>query len=58
MHFDIKDLKLFLGIREEGSITRAAYKAYMTAVAGSVRLRNLEQSIKLRLLYRSSKAIA
>ncbi|HFY7500189.1 TPA: hypothetical protein ACIIGK_003395, partial [Salmonella enterica subsp. enterica serovar Typhimurium] len=26
MHFDIKDLKLFLAISEEGSITRGAEK--------------------------------
>ncbi|HAD0166360.1 TPA_asm: LysR family transcriptional regulator, partial [Salmonella enterica subsp. enterica serovar Typhimurium] len=57
MHFDIKDLKLFLAISEEGSITRGAEKTYMSAASGSVRIRNLEQSINLRLLYRSSKGI-
>ncbi|MDJ3178132.1 LysR family transcriptional regulator, partial [Salmonella enterica] len=50
MHFDIKDLKLFLAISEEGSITRGAEKTYMSAASGSVRIRNLEQSINLRLL--------
>ncbi|MCD3060477.1 LysR family transcriptional regulator, partial [Salmonella enterica subsp. enterica serovar Enteritidis] len=29
MHFDIKDLKLFLAISEEGSLTRGAEKTYM-----------------------------
>ncbi|HGA5675683.1 TPA: LysR family transcriptional regulator [Salmonella enterica subsp. enterica serovar Chester] len=58
MHFDIKDLKLFLAISEEGSLTRGAEKTYMSAASGSVRIRNLEQSINLRLLYRSSKGIA
>lgn len=57
MHFDIKDLKLFLAISEEGSLTRGAEKTYMSAASGSVRIRNLEQSINLRLLYRSSKGI-
>ncbi|TYN13347.1 LysR family transcriptional regulator, partial [Salmonella enterica subsp. enterica serovar Typhimurium] len=57
MHFAIKDLKLFLAISEEGSITRGAVKTYMSAASGSVRIRNLEQSINLRLLYRSSKGI-
>lgn len=56
MHFDIKDLKLFLAISEEGSLTRGAEKTYMSAASGSVRIRNLEQSINLRLLYRSSKS--
>ncbi|MDI5032765.1 LysR family transcriptional regulator, partial [Salmonella enterica] len=28
MHFDIKDLKLFLAISEEGSLTRGAEKTY------------------------------
>ncbi|ECK2996455.1 LysR family transcriptional regulator, partial [Salmonella enterica] len=30
MHFDIKDLKLFLAISEEGSLTRGAEKTYMS----------------------------
>ncbi|AQL44946.1 hypothetical protein BVA04_00070 [Salmonella enterica subsp. enterica serovar Typhimurium] len=55
MHFDIKDLKLFLAISEEGSITRGAEKTYMSAASGSVRIRNLEQSINLRLLYRIAR---
>ncbi|EDP2253250.1 LysR family transcriptional regulator, partial [Salmonella enterica subsp. enterica serovar Enteritidis] len=29
MHFDIKDLKLFLAISEEGSLTRGAEKTHM-----------------------------
>ncbi|AIR00852.1 TPA: LysR family transcriptional regulator [Pluralibacter gergoviae] len=58
MHFDITDLKLFLAISEEGSLTRGAEKTHLSAASASVRIRNLEESINARLLYRSSQGVA
>lgn len=57
MYFDIKDLKLFFVISEEGSIICGVEKIYMFVVFGSVCICNFEQSINLRLLYCSSKGI-
>ncbi|EMO7187525.1 LysR family transcriptional regulator [Pluralibacter gergoviae] len=58
MHFDITDLKLFLAISEEGSLTCGAEKTHLSAASASVRIRNLEESINARLLYRSSQGVA
>lgn len=57
MHFDITDLKLFLAISEQQSLTQGAQKAFMSAASASVRLKNLEERIKLRLFYRSSQGV-
>ncbi|TNV10483.1 LysR family transcriptional regulator [Buttiauxella sp. B2] len=57
MHFDITDLKLFLAISEQQNLTRGAQKAYMSAASASVRMKNLEERINLRLFYRSSQGV-
>lgn len=57
MHFDITDLKLMLSISEQNSLTRGAEKAYMSAASASIRLKNLEERLSLRLFYRSSQGV-
>lgn len=57
MQFDFVDLRLFVTIAEEKSLTRAAVRAHMSLPAASMRIKNLEQSIGSPLLERSSSGI-
>lgn len=58
MQFDFVDLRLFVYIAEEKSLTRAAVRAHMSLPAASMRIKNLEQSIGSPLLDRSSQGIS
>lgn len=57
MHFDLVDLRLFVYIAEENSLTRAAVRAHMSVPAASMRMKNIEQSINTKLLNRESHGI-
>ena len=57
IHFDLVDLKLFVYIAEENSLTRAAVRAHMSLPAASMRIKNLEQSIGTKLLNRETQGI-
>jgi DNA-binding transcriptional LysR family regulator len=57
IHFDLVDLKLFVYIAEENSLTRAAVRAHMSLPAASMRIKNMEQSIGTKLLNRESQGI-
>lgn len=57
IHFDLVDLKLFVYIAEENSLTRAAVRAHMSLPAASMRIKNLEQSIGVKLLNRETQGI-
>jgi DNA-binding transcriptional LysR family regulator len=58
MQFDFVDLRLFVYIAEEKSLTRAAVRAHMSLPAASMRVKSLEQSIGSPLLDRSSQGIS
>lgn len=57
IHFDLVDLRLFVYIAEENSLTRAAARAHMSLPAASTRIRNLEDSIGTRLINREPHGI-
>jgi DNA-binding transcriptional LysR family regulator len=57
IHFDLTDLRLFVYIAEENSLTRAAVRAHMSLPAASIRIKNLEESIGARLINRDSQGI-
>lgn len=57
IHFDLVDLRLFVYIAEENSLTRAAVRAHMSVPAASMRMKNIEQSINTKLLNRESQGI-
>jgi DNA-binding transcriptional LysR family regulator len=58
MHIDLKDLKLFIAIAEEGNLTRGAKRAYLTAPAASARIKALEEILGAQLLYRGNKGVS
>ena len=58
MHIDLKDLKLFIAIAEAGNLTRGAKRAYITAPAASARIKALEETLSVQLLYRGNKGVS
>jgi DNA-binding transcriptional LysR family regulator len=57
MHFDLVDLRLFVNIADSNSMTRGAGRSHLSLPAASVRIKNLEEGIGTRLLYRSSQGV-
>jgi DNA-binding transcriptional LysR family regulator len=57
IHFDLTDLRLFVYIAEENSLTRAAVRAHMSLPAASIRIKNLEDSIGTKLINREAHGI-
>jgi DNA-binding transcriptional LysR family regulator len=57
MHFDLNDLRLFLLVAEEGSLTKAAAKHHLSLAAASARIKALEVQADLPLLYREARGV-
>jgi DNA-binding transcriptional LysR family regulator len=57
MHFDLVDLRLMTCIAETNSLTRGAERFHMSVPAASTRIKNLEENIGSKLLYRTSQGV-
>lgn len=57
MHFDFRDLELFVAVADTGSIARAAEHCHTVASAVSKRLSDLERTFGTALLVRSAKGV-
>lgn len=57
MHFDLIDLRLMVRVAEANSLTRGAEASHMSLPAASTRIKNLEESIGTKLLYRTSQGV-
>lgn len=57
MHIDLTDLRLFVAIAESSSLTKGAQRNHLSVPAVSLRVKNLEEGIGARLLYRSSQGV-
>lgn len=57
MHFDLVDLRLMARIAEANSLTGGAAASHMSLPAASARVRNLEERIGTKLLYRTSQGV-
>src|SRR5690625_511384 len=58
VHFDFIDLRLFVHIAEENSLTRAAQRMPMSLPAASMRIKKLEESIGVPLFERTATGIS
>ncbi len=56
--FDLVDIKLFVRIAETNSLTQGAHHSYMSAPAASVRIKNIEEHLGTKLLYRTSQGVS
>lgn len=57
MHFDLVDLRLMVRIAEANSLTRGAEASHLSLPAASTRVKNLEDSIGTKLLFRHSQGV-
>ena len=57
MNFDFIDFRLFLNIAETKNLTRAAERTFLSVPAASTRIKNLENTLNLKLLERSSHGV-
>lgn len=57
MHFDLVDLRLMVNIADANSMTRGAELSFISLPAASTRIKNLEESIGAKLLYRTSQGV-
>ncbi|HRO58505.1 MAG TPA: LysR substrate-binding domain-containing protein [Burkholderiaceae bacterium] len=57
MHFDLFDLRLFVFVAEESNIRRGAERACISLAAASTRIKQLEENIGAKLLYRKAHGV-
>ncbi len=57
MRFDLTDLRLFLDVREAGSITAGAERSHMTLASASERIRRMEGALGAPLLVRNRRGV-
>jgi DNA-binding transcriptional LysR family regulator len=57
MHFDLVDLRLMVRVAEANSLTRGAEAVYMSVPTASTRIKGIEDSIGVKLLYRTSQGV-
>src|SRR5690625_6212626 len=57
IHFDFVDLRLFVYIAEENSLTRGAQRIHISLPAASMRIKKLEESIGIPLFERTATGI-
>ncbi|OGR36685.1 MAG: LysR family transcriptional regulator [Desulfovibrionales bacterium GWA2_65_9] len=55
MSFDLTDLRLFLHVVESGSITSGAERAFLALASASARIRNMEDTLGVKLLTRGRR---
>jgi DNA-binding transcriptional LysR family regulator len=57
MQFDLNDLRLFVLVADEGSLTRAAQRQHLSLAATSSRIKSLETHSGQALLYREARGV-
>lgn len=57
MHFDLVDLRLMVGVAEANSVTGGAEASHLSVPAASTRIKNLENSVGAKLLFRTSQGV-
>lgn len=57
LFFDLVDLRLFVNIAQANSLTRGAQRSYLSLAAASMRIKNLEDALGTKLLYRASQGV-
>ena len=57
LHFDLVDLRLMVRVAEANSLTRGAEASHISLPAASTRIKNLEENLGLKLLYRTSQGV-
>jgi DNA-binding transcriptional LysR family regulator len=56
-HFDLIDVRLFVSVAEKNTLTHGAETCHMSLAAASKRIKTLEDSLNVKLLYRNSQGV-
>jgi DNA-binding transcriptional LysR family regulator len=56
-HFDLVDMRLMANVADENNLSRGAERSYMSVPAASVRIKNLEDRLGTKLLYRTGQGV-
>ncbi len=57
-HYDLTDLRVFIAVAEEGSVSRGAERCHLAPSTVSLRLKGLEAAIGVKLLQRQARGVA
>jgi DNA-binding transcriptional LysR family regulator len=57
MHIDLVDLRLLVAVAETNSLTGGAARCHLSLPAVSMRIKNLEEGVGAKLMYRSSLGV-
>lgn len=57
-HYDLTDLRVFIAVAEEGSVSRGAERCHLAPSTASLRLKGLETAIGAALLQRQARGVA
>jgi len=57
MHFDLTDLRLMVKVAEANSVTGGAQALYLSVPAASTRIKNLEEAVGAKLLFRTPQGV-
>ncbi|CAN5804453.1 LysR family transcriptional regulator [soil metagenome] len=57
LQLDLVDMRLFVNIADCNSLTRGAERSHLSLPAASTRIKNLEESIGAKLLYRGTQGV-
>jgi len=57
-HYDLTDLRVFIAVAEEGSVSRGAERCHLAPSTVSLRLKGLEAAIGVTLLQRQARGVA
>jgi DNA-binding transcriptional LysR family regulator len=57
VEFDLIDIRLFVDVADMNSLTRGAQRSNMTPPSASLRIKNIEERLHTKLLYRSNRGV-
>jgi DNA-binding transcriptional LysR family regulator len=57
VEFDLIDIRLFVDVADMNSLTRGAKRSNMTPPSASLRIKNIEERLHTKLLYRSNRGV-
>jgi len=57
VEFDLIDVRLFVDVADMNSLTRGAKRSNMTPPSASLRIKNIEERLHTKLLYRSNRGV-
>jgi DNA-binding transcriptional LysR family regulator len=57
VEFDLIDIRLFVDVADLNSLTRGAERSNMTPPSASLRIKNIEERLHTKLLYRSNRGV-